>query len=382
MRFITGFLMAALATACGPSNASDTPAQTPQTPSATQAPPAPPIELPAFELATAALRATISSGIDSDIPRYVRTIPGVAAAARIGLSNLTVDIKQTSSELSIMTVDPVDFRPLAPSTTAEAEFVWKGLINGELFLAHEEQRRLDPPLGSVIYPHTPSGIKAMRVGGVAANATPNLAGGMISTAKASALGIGEPTVLLVGLRPKAKVNEVLKALGGLLIGVKFEKIKPARTFLSGTAAERAIGTFEYTPNEDGTLNQDPEWVRKNIVSFQVPILGSMKCHRVMRPQLSQALAEIESSGLAPLIDTKQFGGCYVPRFIARDQTRPISMHGWGLAIDINVSTNLQGAEPQLDPRIVHIFERWGFRWGGHWSVPDGMHFELAALLKT
>jgi hypothetical protein len=31
----------------------------------------------------------------------------------------------------------------------------------------------------------------------------------------------------------------------------------------------------------------------------------------------------------------------------------------------------------MDPRIVDIFRRWGFAWGGTWVRPDGMHFEYA-----
>jgi hypothetical protein len=35
----------------------------------------------------------------------------------------------------------------------------------------------------------------------------------------------------------------------------------------------------------------------------------------------------------------------------------------------------------MDPRVVSIMEKWGFRWGGRWSPPDGHHFELAALIS-
>ncbi len=57
------------------------------------------------------------------------------------------------------------------------------------------------------------------------------------------------------------------------------------------------------------------------------------------------------------------------------------MHAWGLAVDFNVRGNEFGNHnPEMDPRIVEIFERWGFVWGGRWSTPDGMHFELGALL--
>jgi hypothetical protein len=30
----------------------------------------------------------------------------------------------------------------------------------------------------------------------------------------------------------------------------------------------------------------------------------------------------------------------------------------------------------MDPRIVDVFQRWGFKWGGDFLVPDGMHFEF------
>jgi D-alanyl-D-alanine carboxypeptidase len=39
----------------------------------------------------------------------------------------------------------------------------------------------------------------------------------------------------------------------------------------------------------------------------------------------------------------------------------------------------QGLSSRQDRRLVSIFERWGFTWGGRWLVPDGMHFELLSL---
>jgi hypothetical protein len=29
----------------------------------------------------------------------------------------------------------------------------------------------------------------------------------------------------------------------------------------------------------------------------------------------------------------------------------------------------------MNSRVVKIFERWGFDWGGKFLIPDGMHFE-------
>jgi hypothetical protein len=108
----------------------------------------------------------------------------------------------------------------------------------------------------------------------------------------------------------------------------------------------------------------------------VPLLGTVTCHRFLFPRLSGALGQIEESGLADLIDPRQYGGCYVPRFIDRDPSKPLSMHAFGLAIDLNVSDNPLGSGGNMDPRIVEIFESWGFEWGGLWARPDPMHFEL------
>lgn len=63
-------------------------------------------------------------------------------------------------------------------------------------------------------------------------------------------------------------------------------------------------------------------------------------------------------------------------------TRSISLHTWGIAIDLNVAENPQHTHGSIDPRVVALFKKWGFRWGGDWSDPDPMHFELGALLTT
>ncbi|MGH9196423.1 MAG: M15 family metallopeptidase, partial [Acidimicrobiia bacterium] len=157
------------------------------------------------------------------------------------------------------------------------------------------------------------------------------------------------------------------------------------TFISGPNAARAFGSFGYIQNEDGTIAPDPAWVKKNIVKSKVPILGDVVCHRYLIPQLKAALSEIEGEGAAASIDVADYhyqGGCFVPRLIrGQDPGRSVSMHAWGLAIDINVKQNPAGSPSKMDPRVVAAFERWGFRWGGRWSPPDAHHFELAALVQ-
>ena len=163
----------------------------------------------------------------------------------------------------------------------------------------------------------------------------------------------------------------------------FEETRPLenRTFFSGAAAQKAIGSFRYSGNDDGSIRQDAGWVRRTSSRKTVPILGRIKCHKAMFHPAGGGTHRDRERRAGVAIKPGQFGGCYVPRFIERDGSRPLSMHAWGLALDINIADNPKGGRPNQDMRMVEIFEKWGFRWGGRWSPPDAHHFELAALLK-
>ena len=119
---------------------------------------------------------------------------------------------------------------------------------------------------------------------------------------------------------------------------------------------------------------------ENIVTASVPIFGRVTCHRLLIPQLRGALTDIAAAGLASTLHT--YDGCYVPRFIESNPEHAISLHTWGIAIDLDASTNYRGIAGTMDPQVVAIFKRWGFRWGGDWTYTDPMHFELGALLSS
>jgi hypothetical protein len=122
------------------------------------------------------------------------------------------------------------------------------------------------------------------------------------------------------------------------------------------------------------IDIDPRWVRRNIVTRSVPILGAVTCHRAMIAPLRQALGRLQRQGLARLVDPGDYAGCFAARRIPGSGS--LSLHAWGLAADINASENPQGSTPRQDPRVVRAFEQVGFTWGGRWpTAPDGMHFE-------
>ena len=86
-----------------------------------------------------------------------------------------------------------------------------------------------------------------------------------------------------------------------------------------------------------------------------------------------ALRQVQAAGLGSELHV--YSGCYAPRTVARSTIAPPSQHAYGAAIDINAPENPYGGTPTMDPRIVKIFEHWGFDWGGDFLIPDGMHFE-------
>jgi hypothetical protein len=143
--------------------------------------------------------------------------------------------------------------------------------------------------------------------------------------------------------------------------------------------KQVFGEFDAYPRSDDPafLNMDPAWYDAHIQTRTVPIFSEqVTCNAKLFPALIGALRDVQAAGLAGEIHT--YSGCYAARTVARSPTAPPSNHAYGAAIDINAPENPFGSTPTMDPRIVRIFERWGFIWGGRFLIPDGMHFEYGS----
>ncbi|MBL6836191.1 MAG: M15 family metallopeptidase [Candidatus Actinomarina sp.] len=165
---------------------------------------------------------------------------------------------------------------------------------------------------------------------------------------------------------------------------KHKRNIPNKNWVLPTAmVKEMFGDFQIKERDGTWITTEPSWREKNIQVKKMPILGNTRCHRLMWGPLEGALNQIVDEGLANTLsveDFKKSGGCYAPRRINRfDAGGSISRHAWGIAIDINTKSNYH-------PRVVEIFNSWGFAWGGTWTSPDEMHFELrdlsASISKT
>lgn len=281
-------------------------------------------------------------------------------------------------------VDPSTFRAFAAEGTAEADAVWEAVARGEAVASHDFGNRAGLQLGGdlAVAPVTGGEPATLRLGALATTGVP-AADLVVDDATGERLGLQPATAVLVsapeGKDPVAVAEQVRKVAGE---GAQVDLLSPPAqnpvAFLTGSKAAQAFGAFSYRYFPDGTIQPDDAWVRKNIATATVPIMGRVTCHRLMIPQLRGALQEVQDSGLGHLLRT--YDGCYVPRFIARNPDNSVSLHTWGIAIDMDAATNYRGIRGTMDDRIVAIFQKWGFRWGGDWKYTDSMHFELGALL--
>jgi D-alanyl-D-alanine carboxypeptidase len=302
-----------------------------------------------------------------------------AAATTLDVGTLKVNGRGVHA----VAVNPSQFRAFAPPGTAESTALWQAVARGEVVVAHATARALKLTLGSTVQVTAAGGAVQMMRLGAFATTIPN-ADVLVSETLAAPLGLHPQTGLLLSagkqdpLKLAAAVRSVVGTRGN--IDLLSNPTQNPTAFLTGSSAAKAFGAFSYHYFPDGSIAPDPSWVAANIRTESVPILGVVRCHRLMFHQLRGALQEVQARGLAGKIHS--YDGCFVPRFIERNPDNSISLHTWGIAIDINAAQNPVNRGNHQDPRVVAIFKKWGFVWGGDWSSPnDPMHFQIGALLQ-
>jgi hypothetical protein len=369
----------------------DPPADQAQTEAQPEARPSPRPEVAELDLSPVTaqqprIRLQQADAMVADPVGQAMGVEGVTFATAVEVGQLPITSEtEGRAPVRIAAVDPNGFRVMTPQVTADAVEVWQRIAEGDAAFTHDVGTRLALELGSRVAAGAED-TSTIRVGAYASNGIPPVADAVVSHSTAELLGIQGTQTVLVSLAEGADPEQVASALAAAT-GMQAELIaepETRRAFLSGAAARDVFEPFSYVSIGDGMIQIDRGWVSRNIVSAQVPIFrGNVICHRLLIPQLRGALNEVAERDLAHLIDPTQYGGCWVPRHILFNPRRALSMHAWGIAVDFNVRGNEYGnRNPEMDPRIVEIFNRWGFTWGGDWSTPDGMHFELNSVLDS
>lgn len=118
---------------------------------------------------------------------------------------------------------------------------------------------------------------------------------------------------------------------------------------------------------------DPRWVREHVTRAVVPVLGPVRCHKLIVPALTAAMAEVKRQRLQRLVSVPDFhrrGGCFAGSPV-RGGGVETTRRQFGIALALNP----QRPPVATDLRLVRVMTRNGFTWGGRWLRPDGGYFE-------
>lgn len=322
--------------------------------------------------------------LDEDMVKEVGALKGVTHTETFTIGQFFAE----ETGVTYAAVDPATFRRLTPPGTAQTLDVWTRVAGGEVAVSPGVAKKIADKDG---YIKIGAGEKAQRIhiGAYAQLTAPEINPATRIDAVVNKKWVGplqmkpdNAMILSMGSRSPQSLLKELRAITGKDISVQIlgPDLDPSVVQIAiptGGSVASAIGSFGYTVR-GGQVIPEAGWVRANIRSEVLPLVGRVTCHKAMIAQLRMVMLEAQRLRMSKAI--YDYGGCYVPRYIAGKST--LSNHSFGTAIDLNVQDNLRGVPGKMDRGLVAIFKRWGFAWGGDWSYTDPMHFELARIVKT
>ena len=317
--------------------------------------------------------------LDPDVIERIKDLKKVQSSLVLSLGNVGIE----NRVINIGAVDPSTYRNFTALASAELQEQWDRVAGGELSIDAALAKKLQDDEG---YIKLGNDDDAPRVHvGAYAPQVPQI-DAIVNEKWGEELGIPQDNAMLINTgidSPQVVMKELQKIVGDeaavSILGPNLDVGAQQTAILTGGSVAEAVGTFRYTVLGGGRVAPEQSWVNANIRTQQVPILGSVTCHKVIMPQLSAALLEIQTAGLASEIHPGEYAGCYYPRYIAN--TQQLSLHSFGIALDLNVPGNQRGSVGEMNRAVVEIFKRWGFAWGGDWGYTDPMHFEMNAIAE-
>lgn len=199
--------------------------------------------------------------------------------------------------------------------------------------------------------------------------------GLRKTSRVAVTGFGSPRDLYDALRRKGFAPGT-----NLRVRTTWDLPNPDATLGIATVKLR-LGEFAFRPTNSDAIQVEDSWRASRIDWFHrySSIALRNNCHKEVVDAIEGAFAEIVRAGLKKEIDvavSQRYGGCFVGRYnrLAGLFGAP-SRHAFGMAIDLNTTTNPQWGRPTMNCDVVRIFRKWGFAWGGNYWPSDGMHFE-------
>lgn len=222
-----------------------------------------------------------------------------------------------------------------------------------------------------------AGGRALRVRGVVDDRVLGGYEAAVSVERGRRLGIARAGYVLV--RPRGSLATLRTSVRRLLGGrqLSFQLPGSRRWFRAGDGrlplAQVKLRFGEFAVKRLTEPTPSPAWASANLATRSIPVLGQVRCHRLILDDLTAAMADLEREGLASLVDTAAFhraGGCLAPQE-AQGGRVGLSSLDWGIGFELASG----GARGQADQPLVAVMARHGFAWGGHWLRPRTGHFE-------
>lgn len=138
--------------------------------------------------------------------------------------------------------------------------------------------------------------------------------------------------------------------------------------VTATQAQKKYGTPDAS-NKCMTLFDVPSNLEIGVIPKRI------YCNKDMVAPLTQAFKNLIERGFVD--ELKTWDGCFNIRRMRGLQS--MSLHSWGIAVDVNAFENGLNKTPKLSAGFVKCFTDAGFEWGGNWKRRDGMHFQLASI---
>jgi hypothetical protein len=319
----------------------------------------------------------------------MRRTPGVTAVARTERTQMML---QRSRRAGGATVDaapagfaiPLDALVVRPAAYAavlpQARGGIRALRRGRVLLSRSSAKLRRLAAGDRL---TVTGGGTFRVAGVVDDDLVGLAEIVLTRGDAAGRGNSSTGQLLIATTDPRRAARRIPRDDGMRIRTLSPTLRTApRRIARPLELKTRFGEFAVgLPYGSDWIRIEPGWLRRNVVTRSVPILGPVSCNRRLFQPLTRALRTLQRRGLAHVVDRADYAGCYAPRRIPGSGS--LSLHAWGLAIDLNAAANPRLGDSRQDRRLVRAMEEAGFTWGGRWpTVPDPMHFELHSLPGT
>ena len=191
----------------------------------------------------------------------------------------------------------------------------------------------------------------------------------------------------------SKSNEVVSLGASSTTALNSGDIDKAELLVKAAELQqKLLNDIRYSVTDGGGLVFKDGWDQANIISVDIPQIRGVSplgdsphipFYKNGADQLRAAFKEVDSAGLRA--ELREWCGSYRPRLL-RGSTSAPSNHALGLSFDLNCtklqvgkSINLSG---QLEfARVIEIFQKHGFIWGGWFKRQTQCIFNSIALAR-